>query len=130
MLYGDKVLKVPESKSYAVTMGEYSSLEEGNKVGLGVMVQGGSGYVWEQENKFFVIGSIYNSLDDANSVINNIKNSNYQVNILESTRTLIPIATEESLTLLLENLNSTIKVICRTLLDLAVLTIFISFNTD
>lgn len=82
ILYGDTILKINKHNMYAVTMGSYETFEEGEKVGLGVMSQGGSGYVW-QDDKFYVIGSIYSSKQDAESVINNLNESNYNLNVLE-----------------------------------------------
>ncbi|MBE5757642.1 MAG: hypothetical protein E7345_01750 [Clostridiales bacterium] len=77
------MIKISEKKHYAVTMGVYDTFEESRQVGLGLMIQGGSGYVWEKDNKFYVIGSIYSSIEDANKVIENIKNSNYDIDILD-----------------------------------------------
>ncbi|MGN0961727.1 MAG: hypothetical protein ACI4PF_06005 [Christensenellales bacterium] len=82
MVYGDTKLKIDSSKMYAVTLGEYSSMDEAEKVALGATIQGASGYVWVDEN-YFVMGNIYSSNDDALKVLDNLKTSNYKVAIKE-----------------------------------------------
>jgi hypothetical protein len=82
ILYGDTNLKMPQKSMYAVTMGRYETFNEAESVGLGLMTQGGSGFVWE-DNKYYVIGSIYNDKHSAESVMNNLNESNYSLQILE-----------------------------------------------
>lgn len=82
IIYGNTNLKIEKSTLYAVTLGEYDTFDEGEKVSMGVMVQGASGYVWE-DGKFFVIGNIYSNYDDALKVKDNLKESNYNVGIKE-----------------------------------------------
>lgn len=83
-VYGGKSVKINSCTMYAVILGEYSGFEDAEKVGLGSNVQGASGYVWESDT-FWVIGNIYTSKIDASSVIENLKESNYQVAIKEIT---------------------------------------------
>ena len=82
ILYGDTILKIPKKSMYAVTMGSYDTFDGGESVGLGLMTQGGSGFVWE-DNKYYVIGSIYNDKQSAESVMNNLNESNYTLQMLE-----------------------------------------------
>ena len=82
ILYGDNNLKISKSSMYAVTMGSYDSYDEGEKVGLGLMAQGGSGYVW-QGDKYYVIGNIYSAKVDAENVINNLNDSKYNISLLQ-----------------------------------------------
>jgi len=82
LIYGDTTINIKSSKLYAITLGEYESKEESEKVSLGTTIQGASGYVWE-DGKYFVIGSIYSSLEDSEKVVENLKDSNYTVGIKE-----------------------------------------------
>lgn len=82
VVYGDTKLKVDKSIMYAVTLGEYANKEEAEKVALGATIQGASGYVWE-DNKYYVIGNIYSSYDDAMKVMENLKESKYNTAIKE-----------------------------------------------
>jgi hypothetical protein len=67
---------------YAVTMGSYDTFEESEKVVLALMVQCGSGFVWK-DVKYYVIGSIYNDKSSAESVMSNLNESNYALQIFE-----------------------------------------------
>ena len=67
---------------YAVTLGKYVNKEEAVKVALGASVQGASGYVWE-DNEYYVIGNIYSSNEDALKVVENLKESKYNIAIKE-----------------------------------------------
>lgn len=80
VVYGGKEMKIAKSTLYAVTMGEYDTKDEAERVAMGVTVQGASGFIWEDE-KYFVIGNIYKSEGDANKVIDNIKGTNYNTSI-------------------------------------------------
>ena len=61
---------------------EYDDYDSATSVGLGASVQGASGYVWES-GKYYVIGNIYASRSDAESVIDNLSESSYNVQIFE-----------------------------------------------
>lgn len=83
-IYGDNSISKKNKDYYAVTLGEYSTFEEAEKVSLGVTIQGGSGYIWYDE-KYSVIGSFYFTEDDAKKVVNNLQESNYNVSIKKVT---------------------------------------------
>ena len=82
-MYGDTTIKVNAKTYWAVTLGVYSNFDEAQKVALGSMIQGASGFVWEEENKYYVIGNVYSSQDDASKVIENMSGTNYKIDILE-----------------------------------------------
>ena len=58
IVYGDTQLKIDENLMFAITLGEYDTFEEAEKVGFGASIQGAGGFVWEDE-KFWVIGSVW-----------------------------------------------------------------------
>lgn len=82
IIYGDTQVKKKEHKLYAVTLGEYDTLKQAESVAIGATLQGASGFVWENE-KYYVIGSIYNSIDDAKKVISNLNDSKYKCSTYE-----------------------------------------------
>lgn len=83
IVYGDTNVKIKAKTYWAVTLGVYDSYDQAQNVALGSTIQGASGYVWEKDNKYYVIGNIYSSLEDANKVIENINGTNYKADILE-----------------------------------------------
>lgn len=80
LVYGDESIKVKEKNYFAVILGEYDTISEAEKVAAGSTIQGASGYVWQDE-KYWVIGSVYFTEDDAKKVVDNLKESNYKVSI-------------------------------------------------
>lgn len=84
LVYGDKKIVFKESYLYAVTLGEYENRSEAETVANGATIQGAGGYVWE-DKKYSIIGSIYKSEEEALSVIENLKSSNYDVKIKKIT---------------------------------------------
>ena len=83
IVYGGTTIKLDKKTMYAVVLGKYDTFGEAERVALGSTIQGASGYVWRQDNKFFVIGNIYNSKADADKVIGNISGTNYHTEVLE-----------------------------------------------
>lgn len=81
LVYGGTSVNIKLSTLYALSMGEFQSMTEAENVSLGSSIQGASGYVWAENNKFYVIGSIYPTLDDANKVIDNLKDTKYDLSI-------------------------------------------------
>ncbi|MBQ7351642.1 MAG: hypothetical protein IJW59_02095 [Clostridia bacterium] len=77
IVYGDTKVKFKETSLYAVVLGEYSSKTEAEKVAITSAIQGASGYIWE-DTSYWVVGNIYNTIEDANKVIDNLKESNYK----------------------------------------------------
>ena len=82
LIYGDETISKKSKSYFAVTLGEYSSLEEASAVAITSTIRGASGYIWE-DNNYFVVGSVYLSREDAIAVIENLKESDYTVNIKE-----------------------------------------------
>ncbi len=82
MVYGGSSISRNEKVYYAVTLGQYDSIDEATSVGLGANVQGASGYVWNS-GKYYVIGNIYNTRENAESVVANLQDTRYDVSILE-----------------------------------------------
>jgi hypothetical protein len=80
IVYGGTDIKISSTKMYAVTLGSYDDLKEADAVAIGSTIQGASGYVW-YDDKYYVIGNIYNNESDANKVIENLKDSKYSTNI-------------------------------------------------
>lgn len=85
IVYGDGVLKIDERKLYAVTMGEYDDENNAEKVALGANIQGAGGYIWLEKGRYYVFGSVYKTMEEAESVQTNLKSSSYKVSIREIT---------------------------------------------
>ncbi len=83
IVYGGTTIKTDKKTKYAVTLGDYDTFDEAERVALGSTIQGASGFVWESNNKYFVIGNIYSSKEDANKVLENISGTNYKTEIME-----------------------------------------------
>ena len=83
IVYGGTSVKTKKKTMYAVTLGSYDDYTEAEKVALGSTIQGASGFVWEQDNKYYVIGNIYSSNSDAEKVIENISGTNYKAEVLK-----------------------------------------------
>ena len=84
VVYGGQNINIKESSIYAVSLGEYEEKGEAEKVAIGSTIQGSSGYVWE-DGKYVIIGNIYPKEEDAKLVVENLKNSNYDVKIKKIT---------------------------------------------
>ena len=83
IVYGGTSVKTKKKTMYAVTLGSYDDYTEAEKVALGSTIQGASGFVWEQDNKYYVVGNIYSSNSDAEKVIENISGTNYKAEVLK-----------------------------------------------
>ena len=77
-----KDLKLDSRILYAVCMGESDDKFTAYNIAGGVSVLGAGGYVWH-ENNYKVVANIYQSLDDATKIVNNISNTNYEVSVHE-----------------------------------------------
>jgi len=82
IVYGSTNIKIKESSLYAVSLGVFDSIEQAEKVALGTNIQGAGGYIWI-DDKFSVIGNVYHSYVDAEKVVGNLKDSNYNISIKE-----------------------------------------------
>lgn len=80
IMFGGVDIKIDKHSLYAVTLGEYNDKGQADGVAIGSAVQGASGYVWEEKN-FTVMGSIYPSKEEAEIVLNNLKDSKYTLGV-------------------------------------------------
>ena len=85
IVYGDTKIKTDENVFYAVTLGEYVDKLEAERVALGSTVQGAGGYVWEKDDRYYVVGNVYVNYADAQKVLENLSNTKYAVSIMEIT---------------------------------------------
>lgn len=83
IVYGGTTIKLDKKIKYAVVLGKYDTFDEAERVALGSTIQGASGYVWQQDNKYYVIGNIYSARVDADKVIENISGTNYHTEVLD-----------------------------------------------
>lgn len=81
-VYGGTDIKLKERQMYAVSVGSYDTREEADKVAIGATIQGAGGLLWEEGNKYYVLGSIYSDLSSAEKVVENLKDTKYSVSIL------------------------------------------------
>ena len=80
---GSDRINIDKHSLYAISMGAYEDKPSADKVALGLQVQGGAGYVWQSNNKYLVLGSIYSKKEDADSVVDDLSKSNYAVQVFE-----------------------------------------------
>ena len=76
-------INVDRHSLYAISMGAYEDKASAEKVALGLQVQGGAGYVWQSNNKYLVLGSIYAKKEEADNVLDSLSKSNYQAQLFE-----------------------------------------------
>lgn len=82
-LFGKQSSAISAHSYYAVLMGEYQTKSEAQAVASGVSVLGAGAYVWEIDGKFLVVGNVYKSKSDAETVLKNISGNNYNVSVME-----------------------------------------------
>lgn len=83
LVFGGTDINIKKHSFFIVSLGQYDSYDKAEKVSLGSNVQGASGYIWNMDNKYVVIGNIYKNKSDAESVQKNLKDTNYTVSIIE-----------------------------------------------
>ncbi len=112
--------KTEQITYYGLSFGTYDDKETAQSVANGVVLQGASGYIWEQDNKYIVLGSIYMTYEDCQSVISNITGTNYNMNVFEITLPKIKknIDEYEILKLNFEYMKQTIKLLYDTSIGL------------
>ncbi len=93
-VYGGTTIKLEERVLYGLSMGSYDSREEAESVALGATIQGAGGYIW-QEDKNYVIGSIYSTKEDSELVKNNLSGSKYDLSILKITMPKLTLSFED-----------------------------------
>lgn len=81
VVFGDTKIKINSRSYYAITLGEYEDKMKAEQVALGSNIQGAGGFVWEDGEKFWVIGNVYSTQSDAEKVMENLKDSKYSVAI-------------------------------------------------
>lgn len=74
---------IPNKTLYAVTMGVSEDKFRAYTIAGGASSLGAGGYVWFENNKYTVIANIYKTKEDANKVVQNISNANYEVGVFE-----------------------------------------------
>ena len=82
-MFNNNNIKVKEHSYYAVVMGEYDSEKDAQKVASGVSVMGAGGYVWSNNQKYYVIGNVYKLKTDAENVLKNMSATNYSCFVKE-----------------------------------------------
>ncbi len=69
-----------EYKLYALSLASYATETQAKDYASTVTRQGAGGYVWQQDSKFYVIASIYEKKNDAESVLKNLtENANAEI---------------------------------------------------
>ena len=109
-IQGDRKIKLNEKKYFAITLGEFDNFKDAEKIAIASQIQGASGVIWE-DGKFYVIGNIYKKLEDANSVSENLKNSNFKIGIKEITLNKKTLLFEDLDSLELYKIESAIKLL-------------------
>lgn len=69
-------------KYYLLCLGRYETFGEAENVSITSILLGASGFVWEDDSKYYVLGSAYDSLNDAKSVQNNFNETEFKTEIL------------------------------------------------
>ncbi len=77
----DKV-KVGGITYYGLNMGEYDNIDDAKQTANVVIQAGGGGYVWNSENKYIVLGSVYKTEKDCTTVVDNISKQ-YKASVYE-----------------------------------------------
>ena len=70
-------------KLYAVTVGTFTSKTQAEESAISYRAKNAGGYVYELDNKFYVVASIYESKNDAESVVNNLSSPSFSPEIIE-----------------------------------------------
>ena len=81
IVYGDTTYKCKPKKYYAISLGKYDNFAKAEEVALGSTIQGAGGFVWQENNDFYVLGNVYNNEQDALSVLENLKDAKYDTSI-------------------------------------------------
>lgn len=82
-LFSKTNIKSNQHSYYAVAMGEYDSESEAQAVASGVSIMGAGGYVWYDNQKYYVIGNVYKTKEESEIVLKNITGTNYNTFIKE-----------------------------------------------
>lgn len=71
-----------EFKYYLLVLGTYENYGEAEEVSITSTLLGASGVIWEQDDKYYVLGSAYDSLSDVKSVQKNLSHTEFKTDIL------------------------------------------------
>lgn len=82
-IFKSNSLSIKEKALYAITMGESDDKFQAFNIAGGVSVLGAGGFVWEENEKYFVVANIYDNKSEADKILDGLKESNYDVNIME-----------------------------------------------
>lgn len=94
LVYGGTDIKIDKRDMFAISMGKYNNRSEAEGVALGLAIQGGGGYIWENDGEYLVLGSVYSSSDLANSVLTNLSSSKYSISIFKITMPKVSLSFE------------------------------------
>lgn len=94
-IFSNTQFDIKEKKYFALTLGVYEEKEKAEQVAKGSTIMGASGFVWEQNNKYYIIGSVYRTRDELLKVIQNIEDVNYVYDELEIKLNAINIKLQE-----------------------------------
>ncbi len=78
-------VSIKEKNLYAITMGKSSDKFQAFNIAGGVSVLGAGGFVWEENGNYYVVANIYKNSDEANEILNGLKGSNYDVDVMKIT---------------------------------------------
>lgn len=82
-VYGGTNIKCDKKEMYAVAMGKYEKVSDAEKVALGATIQGAGGYLWKDDDYYYVLGSVYADSESADSVAKNLSGTNYDISVLK-----------------------------------------------
>lgn len=82
-LFKNGNFNIKDSSLYAVTMGESDDKFKAYNIAGGASVLGAGGYVWYENDTYYVIANIYKNKSDAEKIADNISTSNYTVSVKE-----------------------------------------------
>lgn len=76
-------IKIEQNTLYAITMGKSEDKFKALNIASSATVMGAGGYVWKEENTYYVVANIYNTYDDAKKVLENLVDTNFVFEIFE-----------------------------------------------
>ncbi len=74
-----------EQTVYAISMATSENSDELKAQKTQLQAQNGAGYIFEQDDKFYLLASVYENVNDAEKVKDNLKNQGYESEILNIT---------------------------------------------
>ena len=80
-IFNGSKIRITSNTMYAVSLGQFSTKNDAETLANNVASQGAAGYIY-QAGDYFVLTSMYDSIIDANSVIEKLKNDNLEAKIV------------------------------------------------